>query len=62
MICEPPPERNPIRSPKPYAICGARNRSGSPCQARPMPNGRCRMHGGATPGGVASPHFKQGRY
>lgn len=27
-----------------------------------MANGRCRIHGGATPGGFASPHFKTGRY
>lgn len=27
-----------------------------------MPNGRCRLHGGRTPAGVASPHFKTGRY
>ena len=27
-----------------------------------MPNGRCRVHGGATPSGAASPHFKTGRY
>lgn len=28
------------------ARCGARTRSGQPCQSRAMPNGRCRMHGG----------------
>jgi hypothetical protein len=27
-----------------------------------MPNGRCYRHGGATPSGTASPHFKHGRY
>lgn len=47
---------------QPHAICGAKTRAGHPCQQRPMPNGRCRMHGGATPAGVASPHFKHGRY
>lgn len=26
-----------------------------------MPNGRCRMHGGPTPRGIASPHFKHGK-
>jgi hypothetical protein len=26
-----------------------------------MKNGKCRLHGGATPGGVASPHFRHGR-
>lgn len=28
------------------ATCGAKTRSGHPCQAKAMPNGRCRMHGG----------------
>jgi hypothetical protein len=27
-----------------------------------MPNGRCRMHGGASLAGLASPSFKHGRY
>ena len=27
-----------------------------------MPNGRCRLHGGLTPSGMASPHFRHGRY
>lgn len=30
--------------------CGAKTRSGSPCRAPAMPNGRCRMHGGASTG------------
>jgi hypothetical protein len=30
--------------------CGARTRSGNPCRSPAMPNGRCRMHGGASPG------------
>ena len=30
--------------------CGAKKRNGEPCPARPMPNGRCRMHGGASTG------------
>jgi hypothetical protein len=30
--------------------CGARTRSGKPCQSPGMPNGRCRMHGGGSPG------------
>lgn len=25
-----------------------------------MPNGKCRIHGGATPAGIASPHFRTG--
>lgn len=45
------------------AICGAKKRDGSPCQKPPM-NGatRCRLHGGLTPKGLASPHFTTGRY
>jgi hypothetical protein len=30
--------------------CGARTRSGMPCRSPAMPNGRCRMHGGKSPG------------
>src|SRR6266480_3739424 len=30
--------------------CGARTRSGNSCRAPAMPNGRCRMHGGPSPG------------
>jgi hypothetical protein len=30
--------------------CRARIRSGNPCQSPAMPNGRCRMHGGTSPG------------
>ena len=34
------------RSPR----CGARTRRGSPCRSLAMPNGRCRLHGGLSPG------------
>ncbi|WP_283816154.1 HGGxSTG domain-containing protein [Bradyrhizobium manausense] len=30
--------------------CGAKTRSGKPCRSLAMPNGRCRMHGGPSPG------------
>jgi len=30
--------------------CGARTRLGAGCKAPAMPNGRCRMHGGASSG------------
>lgn len=30
--------------------CGARTRSGSPCRAPAMRNGRCQMHGGKSTG------------
>ena len=45
--------------------CGAKTRSGSPCRAPAMPNGRCRMHGGASPGaprGKANGNYKHGRF
>ncbi len=44
------------------ATCGAKTRDGDPCQTPPMPNGRCRMHGGTSLAGLASPQFKTGRY
>ncbi len=31
-------------------LCGAKTRAGHPCRASAMPNGRCRMHGGSSPG------------
>jgi uncharacterized protein YjcR len=30
--------------------CGAKTRAGHPCRSAAMPNGRCRMHGGTSPG------------
>jgi hypothetical protein len=30
--------------------CGAKNRSGTPCQCPAMANGRCRLHGGLSTG------------
>lgn len=32
------------------AKCGAKTRSGAPCQSKQMANGRCRMHGGKSTG------------
>ena len=48
----------------PQPRCGARTRSGSPCQSPAMPNGRCRMHGGMSPGAPKGNKnaFKHGRY
>jgi hypothetical protein len=44
-------------------ICGARTKSrgGQPCKQTPMPNGRCKFHGGMSLVGPASPSFKHGR-
>jgi hypothetical protein len=43
-------------------MCGAKKRkSGEPCRAAAMANGRCRVHGGTSLKGVASPSFKNGK-
>lgn len=51
---------NPITRP----ICGAKKKRGrGVCSSTLLyPNGRCRVHGGATPAGPASVHFKHGRH
>jgi len=44
-------------------ICGAKTRAGTPCKNWGMwPSGRCRMHGGKSYGGAASPTFEHGWY
>ena len=44
--------------------CGARTRKGNPCRSPAMVNGRCRMHGGKSPGAPRgnSNALKHGRY
>jgi hypothetical protein len=45
--------------------CGARTRSGSTCHSPAMSNGRCRMHGGSSPGapkGSKNGMYRHGRY
>jgi hypothetical protein len=44
--------------------CGARTRNGNSCRAPAMPNGRCRMHGGLSPGAPKGNKnaLKHGRY
>src|SRR3974377_230961 len=44
--------------------CGARTRKGTPCESPAMPNGRCRMHGGRSPGAPKGNQnaLKHGRY
>ena len=44
--------------------CGARTRKGTPCQSPAMANGRCRMHGGPSPGAPKGNRnaWKHGRY
>jgi hypothetical protein len=47
------PRGNPNLAPR----CGAKTRTGCPCQSPAMTNGRCRMHGGASTG----PRTPEGR-
>lgn len=42
--------------------CGAKTRSGASCRNYPMVNGRCRMHGGLSLKGEASPRYIHGKY
>ncbi len=44
------------------SLCGAKTRSGRSCRGAPMLNGRCRLHGGPTPKGIANPNFTTGKY
>ncbi len=61
-------EDNPMRRADPMQAsprCGARTRSGRPCEGPAMPNGRCRMHGGTSPGapkGERNGNYKHGRF
>lgn len=44
-------EKSPINPMHAAARCGAHaRRTGKPCRAPAMPNGRCRLHGGLSPG------------
>jgi hypothetical protein len=43
--------------------CGARTRAGAPCRAPAMFNGKCRIHGGLSPGsprGTANGNYRDG--
>jgi hypothetical protein len=45
--------------------CGAKTRRKTACQAPAMPNGRCRLHGGLSPGaptGERNGNYRHGRY
>ncbi len=42
--------------------CGAKTRNGSPCKSYAMQNGRCRMHGGTSPSGIAHANYVEGRW
>src|SRR4051794_19141566 len=58
---------NPMQNKLPMHLsrrCGARTRRGKPCRSPAMPNGRCRMHGGLSPGAPKGNKnaFKHGHY
>ncbi len=38
-----------------HPFAAALTRSGAPCKSPAMPNGRCRMHGGTSPGAPSGP-------
>jgi hypothetical protein len=60
------PADNPMQRPMHASPrCGARTRDGSDCNAPAMPNGRCRLHGGRSPGapkGSKNGMYRHGRY
>jgi len=47
---------------RPNQLCGAKRRNGEPCKGWAMANGRCRIHGGKTPRGLASANWKTGAF
>lgn len=49
----------PVKTPH---ACGAKTRSGKSCKQIAMQNGRCKMHGGKSLKGIASPTFKDGKH
>jgi hypothetical protein len=59
---------NPMQKPLAMHLsprCGARTRSRSLCLSGAMPNGRCRMHGGKSPGapkGTANGNYCHGLF
>ena len=59
---EQPHAKQIAHAPQPQ--CRARTRRGSLCKSPAMPNGRCRMHGGTSPGAPKGNKnaFKHGRY
>src|SRR3954453_21993800 len=54
---------NPPGDPSKAPRCGAKTRSGVPCRQPGMKNGRCRLHGGKSPGaprGERNGNYKHG--
>lgn len=52
-------QHNPVDTDK---RCNAKTRNGTPCRRYPAPDrNRCKLHGGASPKGKDSPHYKTGQ-
>lgn len=67
MICDGYGNEYPLQCGIPHAMikkrCGAKTRTGAICKSWPIrKSNRCRMHGGQSPGGIASPLYRTGRY
>lgn len=62
------PQRNPMNDERPCRAdsaeprCGAKTRAGTACLRLPCPGRRrrCNLHGGKTPAGIGSPHYRHG--
>jgi hypothetical protein len=46
----------------PKKDCGAKTKRNGPCKQPAMPNGKCWLHGGKSPRGLAHPRTTHGRY
>lgn len=64
MITAQQPAPTPVEKGYPHGRCTAKSKqSGQRCKNRPSPGMTvCRIHGGATPRGIAAPTFKHGKY
>jgi hypothetical protein len=59
------PTREPLPLRRAQRCLARRRKSHLPCQAPAMPNGRCRIHGGLSPGapkGKGNGMWRHGRY
>lgn len=56
-----PYEAEQVKAKEPRKLCGAKTRNGTPCKCYAEPGReRCRLHGGLTPRGPDSVHWKHG--
>ncbi len=60
-----PPWEAGLEAARAMPRCGAKTRRGTPCRAPGLPNGRCWVHGGPSPGapcGERNGNYKHGRF